>query len=257
MILFYLFIIGIFAGSFGALLGLGGGFIIIPTLTILFGLPIHTAIGISLVGVIATSTGAAIVYVRDSKADIRLGMLLELGTTVGAVLGAVIAGFISPRALYFLFAFMMGYNAYSMYKKKQESSQEEKSTIEELPYKVKNVPAGISISGLAGIMSGLLGIGGGIIKIPAMYIIMGVPLKVATATSNFMVGVTAAASAFVYYFNGNIDPVYASPIALGVFVGVVAGTKANARISANTLKKIFVVIFVYIAIQMIIKGFWG
>ncbi len=263
----FLFLTGLLAGTFGALLGLGGGIIVIPVLTILFGLPIHTAIGVSLVGVIATSTGAAVVYVREGKANIKLGMTLELGTTVGAVAGAVVAGFVSSRVLYFLFAGMVIYNAYTMYRKEDQSDKAKEDSRETgdntsgegegAEYTVTNIPLGVSLSSLAGVMSGLLGVGGGLIKIPVMYLLMGVPLKVAAATSNFMIGVTASASAFIYYLNGNIDAVAAVPVALGVFGGAAVGTRINERISTRSLKKVFIFVFIYIAVQMFIKGFRG
>ncbi len=263
MTVLLLFMTGLLAGGFGALLGLGGGVIVIPVLTMLFHLPIHTAIGISLVGVIATSTGAAVVYVREGKSDIRLGMTLELGTTVGAIVGAVIAGYISAKALYLLFAAMLIYNAYSMYRKSDAgvpaaaAADTAGSDGQDTEYKVKNVPQGVALSGLAGVMSGLLGVGGGLIKIPVMYLLMGVPLKTAAATSNFMIGVTAAASAFIYFLNGSINPVAAVPVALGVFGGALAGTRVNERISTGVLKKLFVLVFLYIAVEMALKGFRG
>lgn len=261
MIVFCLLLTGILAGVLGALLGLGGGVIVIPILTMLFNLPIQTAIGISLVGVIATSSGAAIVYVREGQADIRLGMTLELGTTVGAVFGAVIAVYVSSQMLYLLFAAMLLYNTYSMYIKGDKGLVPVAVAAEALGkglktavYKVKNVPVGLFLSGVAGIMSGLLGVGGGLIKIPVMYLLMGVPLKTAAATSNFMIGVTATASAFIYYLNGKINPVVAVPVALGVFAGAAVGIWINKRITVESLKKVFVVVFLFVAVQMILKG---
>lgn len=262
--------VGLAAGAFGALLGLGGGFLVIPVLTILFQMPIHNAIGISLVGVIATSTSAAVVYVREGKVDIRLGMLLELGTTVGAILGAVIAGSVSARVLYLLFSGLLLYNAYAMYRKAEPAEDQiaAASGAEDLPagggpalkaaetpgYEVRNKPLGLAFSGVAGILSGLLGIGGGLIKIPVMYTLMGVPLKTAVATSNFMIGVTAAASASIYYVSGNISPVEAVPVALGVFAGANLGLRFNKAFSVRTLKRLFVAVFLYVAVQMIFKG---
>lgn len=262
MTAFLLFLTGLLAGSFGALLGLGGGIIVIPVLTMLFHLPIQTAVGVSLVGVVATSTGAAIIHIRGGKADLKLGMLMELGTTLGAIIGAVIAGIVNPRLLYLLYSSLVAYNAYSMYKtnvryevaasKDTASGQENPADL--FSYKVKNVPWGVSLSTLAGVISGLLGVGGGIIKIPVMYLMMGVPLKVATVTSNLMIGITAAASGFIYFLYGRIDAVVAVPVALGVFIGALAGAWVNTRISTGALKKIFVIVFIYIAIAMARKG---
>lgn len=265
-----LLITGLFAGIFGSLLGLGGGVIIIPVLTILFDLPIQTAIGVSLVAVIATSTGAAMVYVREGKVNIRLGMILELATTIGAIIGAVVAGYMSSKVLYLLFAALMFYNTYSMYRKTGQDAAVPKQNQREIAagsteltntekskqnaYKVKNYPGGLFFSAFAGIMAGLLGIGGGVIKIPVMYLLMGVPLKAATATSNFMIGVTACASAFVYFFNGHIDVVVAVPMALGVFAGAAVGTRINERMSTRGLKRIFIIVFTFVAIEMVLKG---
>lgn len=263
MFIFYLLTAGLAAGIMGSLLGLGGGFIVIPLLTILFHLPIKSAIGISLVSVIATSTGAAIIYVREGKADIRLGMTLEMATTIGAILGALIASFVSSKTLYFLFSALLIYNSYSIYRKTDfsESAGNEIAATggtgnanNARAYMVKNIPLGMFFSGFAGVLSGLLGIGGGLVKIPVMYLLMGVPLKTAAATSNFMIGVTATASAFIYFFNGSIDVAVAVPVALGIFVGAMMGTKINAAISTKTLKKIFMVVFIYTAVQMVIKG---
>lgn len=254
MTVFLLMLTGFFAGSFGALLGLGGGIIVIPILTIFFHLPIHTAIGVSLVGVIATSTGAAVVYVREGKANVRLGMTLELATTIGAIVGAVVADYVSARVLYLLFAMLVGYNAYSMYRKSETAKMETAVGLQQNEYEIKRVPLGLFISSFAGILSGLLGVGGGLIKVPVMYLLMGVPLKVAAATSNFMIGVTATASALIYYFNGRIDVAAAVPVALGVFAGAALGSRFNTRISTRALKRIFVLVFVYIAVEMALKG---
>ena len=266
MVIFLLFMTGLLAGSYGALLGLGGGVIVIPILTMFFHMPIQTAVGISLVGVIATSTGAAIVYVSEVKADLRLGMILELGTTIGAILGAVTAGYVSARALYLLYAVVVLYNAYSMYRSKEAASGQRPAASEKTEngdncltdgystYKVKNIPLGMGLSSLAGVMSGLLGVGGGLIKIPVMYLLMGIPLKTAVATSNFMIGVTATAGAFIYYLNGRIDAAVAVPVALGVFAGALFGKWAGTRVSTAVLRKVFIFVFLYVAIQMGLKG---
>lgn len=260
MIIIYLLITGLLAGILGALLGLGGGVIMIPALTILFKLPIHTAIGISLVGVIATSTGAAIANFSNDRIDTRLAMLLELATTVGAVIGALVSGYINAKTLYLLFAVVLIYNAYSMYRKAQSEASVggERVSQTEGPdrrqYYLRNVPAGFAFSGIAGVMSGLLGIGGGLIKIPVMHFMMGVPLKTATATSNFMIGITATASAFIYYLNGEINPMATVPVALGIFAGANIGSRLNRAVSVRTLRRIFVIVFFYVSVQMILKG---
>lgn len=265
-----LLITGFFAGVFGSLLGLGGGVIIIPILTILFDLPIHTAIGISLVGVIATSTGAAMIYVREGMANVRLGVTLGLFTTAGAIAGAVIAGYVSSQALYMLFSALMFYTAYSMYSKTALEPVKPRQTLEEVAagsavltgdrnlnhstYIVKNIPGGMVFAAVAGIMSGLLGIGGGVINIPVMYLLMGLPLKAAAATSNFTIGVTASASAFVYFFRGHLDVLVAVPMVLGVFVGAAIGTRLNERVSSRVLKYLFIIVFIFVAVEMGLKG---
>lgn len=260
MIIIYLLITGLIAGILGALLGLGGGVILIPVLTMLFQLPIHTAIGISLVGVIATSTGAAIVNVLGDRTDMRLAMLLELATTMGAIIGAVIAGFVNAKTLYLLFAAMLIYNTYSMYRKAESEPSTAADHVFQVEgpnhrhFDVRHLPAGFALSGVAGMMSGLLGIGGGLVKVPVMHFLMGVPLKTATATSNFMIGITATASAFIYYLNGDINPVVTVPVALGVFAGANLGSRLNKAVSVRMLKKIFVIVFFYVAVQMILKG---
>jgi len=265
VVIFLLFMTGLLAGSYGALLGLGGGVIVIPILTMFFHMPIQTAVGISLVGVIATSTGAAIVYVSEVKADLRLGMILELGTTIGAILGAVTAGYVSARALYLLYAVVVLYNAYSMYRSKEAASGQRPAASDQSVASgqwpaaseetgVKNIPLGMGLSSLAGVMSGLLGVGGGLIKIPVMYLLMGIPLKTAVATSNFMIGVTATAGAFIYYLNGRIDAAVAVPVALGVFAGALFGKWAGTRVSTAVLRKVFIFVFLYVAIQMGLKG---
>ncbi len=278
MVIFLLFMTGLLAGSYGALLGLGGGVIVIPILTMFFHMPIQTAVGISLVGVIATSTGAAIVYVSEVKADLRLGMILELGTTIGAILGAVTAGYVSARALYLLYAVVVLYNAYSMYRSKEAASGQRPAASDQSAASgqrpaasdqsvasgqwpvaseetgVKNIPSGLALSSLAGVMSGLLGVGGGLIKIPVMYLLMGIPLKTAVATSNFMIGVTATAGAFIYYLNGRINAAVAVPVALGVFAGALFGKWAGTKVSTTVLRKVFIFVFLYVAIQMGLKG---
>lgn len=241
----------ILAGVWGSLLGLGGGLILIPMLTLIFKLPIHTAIGASIVGVIATSTGSAITYVREGRTDIRLGMTLELATTIGAITGALLAGLFSPDLLYIIFAVFLIYIAFTMAQRRETAAAMDMGS-EKIKY--HNLPLGMGASGIAGVLSGLLGIGGGIIKIPAMYILMGVPFKTATATSNFMIGVTATASAFIYFFRGDVHPLVAAPAALGIFVGALIGARLSKHIPKDFLRWLFVIVAVYMAFQMFFKG---
>lgn len=269
------FFFSIIAGFAGAILGLGGGIILIPFLTLALHLPIHEAIGISIVSVIATSSGAAIAYVRDKITNIRIGMFLETATTLGAVTGAFIAGLLNAKMLYFIFAAFMLYSASNMYKSRHS---EIPSGVETHPmaarlklngayfdqvlnqtisYQVAGVYPAYGVMYIAGILSGLLGIGGGAFKVLGMDMFMKLPIKVSTATSNFMIGVTAAASAGVYFSRGEINPSAAGPVALGVLIGAQFGSKALQRISNKQLRLLFIPVLVIVAVQMIWKGWWS
>ncbi len=267
-----IFLSGIFAGSFGALLGLGGGVIIVPMLTLLFHLDIHYAIGASIVSVIATSSGAAATYVKEHLADVRLSMFLESATTTGAIAGAFIAGIIAGRILFLIFGVVLLYSAAMMFRKYflSEPPPAEPDAIsrrlrlsghyydaaihQEISYAVTGVPAGFSLAFIAGGVSGLLGIGGGSLKVPAMDLFMHVPLKVSTATSNMMIGVTAATSAGVYFVRGDINPFIAAPVAMGVLAGTVIGTHLMARLRSESLRVLFAVVLAVTAVQMLLKG---
>lgn len=247
---------GLVAGLFGSLLGLGGGILIIPLLTLAFGLPMQTAIATSLVCVIATSCGAANLYVKSGLADIRLGMTLELGTTCGAIVGGLLAGVISHNALSFVFSLLLLYAAISIITKKDkvecQSGDSSEKTIHY--YKVENYPLGIIGSFFAGNISGLLGVGGGIIKVPLMYLGMKIPLKVATATSNFMIGVTAVASCFIYYSRGDLSLVVTAATVVGVFIGAMLGSRILTLIETLWLKRVFVLILAYLWLKMMFTG---
>lgn len=260
------------AGFIGSLLGLGGGIIVIPILTLMIGIPIQEAIGASIVSVIATSSGAAIAYVRDKITNIRIGMFLETATTLGAITGAFVASLISPRALFFTFALIMFYSAATMFKNRNRELPEE---VEEHPlakrlklsgayfdkvlncnvtYNVQGVYPGWIVMYIAGILSGLLGIGGGMFKVLGMDMFMKLPMKVSTATSNFMIGVTAAASAGVYFMRGDINPAIAGPVALGVLLGARLGAIIMERLNNKTLRRLFIPVLLYVALQMLWKG---
>ncbi len=247
--------LGILAGGVGALTGIGGGIIITPVLTLIFGVPIREAIGTSLCCVIATSSGAAASYIEHRLSDIRLGMTLELATTLGAVTGAVVAGILSREALAILFAILLTYAGATMVRRNFRADIAEPSEVN--PYTVKRLPLGLFGSGVAGMISGLLGVGGGPIKVPLMYLVMGVPFKVATATSNFMIGVTAAASAFIYYSRGDVRPLITAPAAIGVFLGAGLGTHLMRRTASRKLIVLFSFIMFYLAIWMTWKSFHG
>jgi hypothetical protein len=247
--------LGLFAGAVGALTGIGGGLIVTPVLTLVFGIPIHQAIGTSLCCVIATSSGAAASYVEHRLSNIRLGMTLELATTLGAVSGALVAARMPRGALGVLFAAMLAYAGGTMVRRSLKAPKEEPDAVP--PYTIKHLPIGLLGSGVAGIVSGLLGIGGGPIKVPIMYLLMGIPFKVATATSNFMIGVTAAASAFIYYARGDVRLLITAPTAIGVFVGASLGTHLMHRAPSRWLIMLFSCIMFYFAAMMIWKALYG
>src|SRR5579883_475099 len=255
-------LISVAAGVFGALVGLGGGTIVVPALTIFLGVDIRLAIGASIVSVIATSSGAAAAYVRDHLSNIRVGMFLELGTTTGAITGAYLAGVLNPRLLYAIFAIVLGYSALAMFRKRHEvvaenvtpdalsrrlrlsSNYYDKALDREIDYKVTGPGIGLVLMYIAGTVSGLLGIGSGALKVPAMDLAMHLPIKVSTATSNFMIGVTAAASASIYFARGQIHPLLAGPVAVGVLLGALAGTRLLAVLRGTAVRKAFLLVLV-------------
>lgn len=265
-------LISVVAGFLGSLLGLGGGIIITPALTLLMGIDIKYAIGASIVSVIATSSGSAIAYLRDKITNVRIGMFLEIATTTGALTGAFLAGFLSTKLLYLIFGLLLLYSAINMFRKRNQELPKDivphplaeklklngayydHSLSREVSYNVSGIYGGFGMMYAAGIISGLLGIGSGIFKVMAMDSFMKLPMKVSTATSNFMIGVTAAASAGVYLSRGNIDPKIAAPVALGVLLGASIGTRVMQRLKSKTLRLIFIPVLLYISIQMIVKG---
>ncbi len=251
---FFMAVGGLFAGLFGSVLGLGGGVLIIPMLTLVFGIPMREAIAASLVCVIATSSGAASLYVKRHLCDIRLGMTLELATTLGAIAGGIVAGILKPQLLFILFSALLIYTAWIMFKKKDERKDTSNSNGGNKSYKITHLPLGLGASFFAGNVSGLLGVGGGIVKVPVMYLLMRVPLKTAVATSNFMIGVTASAGAFVYFSRGEIHPLVAGFTMLGVFVGATLGSHLFPKIKAEYLKKAFVFILLYLSLEMLFRG---
>jgi uncharacterized membrane protein YfcA len=267
-----IFLIAILAGFLGSLLGLGGGIIVTPVLTLLFGFDIRYAIGASIVSVIATSSGAAIAYIKDRITNVRIGMFLEIGTTLGAITGAYLSGIINSQYLYIIFGLLLLYSAAMMLKKsKVELPQNvknhplaeklalngeyyDKVLSQQVAYNVDGVYGGLGMMYVAGVISGLLGIGSGIFKVTAMDLFMKLPLKVSSATSNFMIGVTAAASAGVYFLRGDIDPKIAAPVALGVLLGATVGTRVMQRLKSKTIRLIFIPVLAIVSIQMIVKG---
>ncbi|WP_160043763.1 MULTISPECIES: sulfite exporter TauE/SafE family protein [Paenibacillus] len=265
-------LISVLAGIVGSVLGLGGGIIVTPALTLLFGVSIEHAIGASIISVIATSSGSAIAYIRDRITNLRVGMFLEIATTVGAITGAFIGGLIAPNLLYIIFGLLLVYSAVNMIKRKKGAQQEQvsmhpaaaklklagsyydKAAQQQISYNVGNVYGGFGVMYGAGIVSGLLGIGSGSFKVMAMDVFMKLPLKVSTATSNFMMGVTAAASAGVYLLRGDIDPHIAGPVALGVLAGATIGAQIMQRLKSKTIRMLFIPVLLYVAFQMIYEG---
>ncbi|MDZ4828665.1 MAG: sulfite exporter TauE/SafE family protein [Phycisphaerae bacterium] len=259
-----------FAGLLGSMLGLGGGIIVVPALTLLLGIDIRYAIGASIVSVIATSSGAAARYVRESVPNLRVAMFLELGTTVGALGGAFLAGLIAPQWLYVLFGLLLLFSAATMWRKSDANVVAPSDRLADalrlhgalpsgygapaMPYRVGRSRFGFVISIVAGVLSGLLGIGGGVLKVPAMNLAMGIPIKAATATSNLMIGVTAAASAGVYFSRGDIDPFIAAPVTLGALAGAALGAVLMRRVAAKHLKLAFTVVLWIVALEMMRKG---
>jgi uncharacterized membrane protein YfcA len=271
------FMASIVAGVLGSLLGLGGGIIVIPVLTLLFKIDIHYAIGASIVSVIATSSGAAAAYVRERMTNMRVAMVLEIATTSGALSGAYLAGLLSGRWLYIIFGVMMGYSSLVMFRKRHESFAENKTLKtapwadylrlhssyfdealgREIPYRVVSTRIGLGLMYVAGVVSGLLGIGSGALKVPAMDLAMRLPIKVSTATSNFMIGVTAAASAGVYFMRGDINPFIAAPVATGVLIGATCGARVLNRLQSSTIRIAFVIVLLWVSGQMFLKGVRG
>jgi uncharacterized protein len=250
--LLVLALIGFAVGTIGALAGVGGGVILAPLVAIYYGLPMHQAIGVSLVSVIATSTATSAVYVEQHITDIRLGMTLELATTTGALVAALIAHQLNRRTLALMFAVFLTYSAGSMMSKAWKSRKREEEE-EVTDYKVRNYPIGLLASLIAGGFSGLLGIGGGPLKIPVMYLFMKVPLRVCTATSNFMIGVTAATSAVVYWARGDVNLTVAAPLVAGVFGGSLLAARIKHRVHTFYILLLLIGVTGWFAVQMFYK----
>jgi uncharacterized membrane protein YfcA len=267
-----IFVVSIAAGLIGALAGVGGGILVIPVLTFGFGVDIRLAVGASVVSVIATSSGAAAAYVRDRMTDMRVGMFLELATTTGAVCGALLAAVVAPAFLYVLLGVVLLSSAAMQVTRlgeetpptdppsalasrlRLESSYPDRKLGREVPYSARRVPLGFALMWIAGVVSGLLGIGSGVLKVLAMDGAMRLPMKVSSATSNFMIGVTAAASAGIYLSRGDVDPRIAAPVALGVLAGAVVGARLLQHISNRAVRLIFLPVLVIVGIETIGRG---
>jgi uncharacterized membrane protein YfcA len=285
-----LFGVSIAAGVLGSLLGLGGGFVIVPILTLVFHLDIRLAIGTSIVAVAATSSAGAARNVSGSITNLRVATFLALATTLGAVTGALLAGAFDARFLFALFGIVLAASGVQMVRKHLTQTEKdpglEVETVKvatqaeerggwgdqladrlalhssyydqaeglHVPYVVANTGLGLGLMYLAGTLSGLLGIGSGVLKVPAMDLAMHIPMKVSTATSNLLIGLTAAASAVVYFARGDIDPLIAGPVAIGILLGATQGSRLLVGIRAGRLRVIFVVVIGIVAAQMLWRG---
>ncbi|HUI79678.1 MAG TPA: sulfite exporter TauE/SafE family protein [Bryobacteraceae bacterium] len=259
------------AGFLGSLTGLGGGVVVTPVLTILLGVDLHYAIGAALVSVIATSSGAAAAYVREGYSNLRVGMFLEIATTLGAVAGAHLTAVVPTSALAVLFGLVLLYSAWHSFWEQKGSAELPPDPLAArlrldstyptpagaIRYHVGRVKAGFSLMFGAGVLSGLLGIGSGAVKVIAMDQAMGIPFKVSTTTSNFMIGVTAAASAGVYLGRGYVDPGLAMPVMLGVLTGSMLGARFLIGAKPRALRLVFAAVIGLLAVEMIYNGFTG
>ncbi len=273
---------GVVTGVLGAVLGTGGGVFLVPILVLAMGQPMHVAVATSLVTVVATSCAVASVNVERGTANMRLGMTLEIATALGALAGGLTAGFLAPRALEGLFAAALLPTAAMMWRGRTghrpaapretgtgfEASEAEslgalgdryldEAEGREVAYRVERLPAGLAISFLAGNLSGLLGIGGGVFKVPALNLLCGVPIKAAAATSNFMIGVTASASAFLYYGRGEVRPSLAAGAVLGALAGSALGATLNRRIRAVVVRRLFAGLLGLVALWMLVRAVGG
>jgi uncharacterized membrane protein YfcA len=266
-----IFASSIVAGIFGSLLGVGGGIIVIPVLTLLLGVDIRLAIGASALGVIATSSGAAAGYVREHMTNLRVAMLLEVGTTAGALTGAFVGGFLNTRWLFLTFGLILAFSAIRMLQARSggqgpvppspladtlrlHGEYFDQADQRQITYRVGRPAVGLFFMYIAGMVSGLLGLGSGPLKVPALDLAMRLPIKVSTATSNFMMGVTAAASAGVYFARGDIQPLIAGPVAAGVMIGATVGSRWMSRLQGRVIRTLFVVLLLAVSVQMLLKG---
>lgn len=266
-----LFLGSLVAGLLGALTGLGGGVVLVPLLTLGFHVDIRYAIGVSLISVIATSSGAAAAYVREGYSSVRIGMFLEVATTIGAILGAFLATMVHTQALAVIFGLVLIYSAYFSWRQARNpiptltkgspwsnklrlSGDYPEADGSRCRYEVENIPGGFGLMFVAGTLSGLLGIGSGAVKVLAMDRIMKVPFKVSTTTSNFMIGVTAAASAGIYLHRGLITPGLAFPVMLGVLCGSLIGARYLVRAHVSVLRSVFTIVILALGVEMIVNG---
>lgn len=266
------FLLSVVAGVLGSLLGLGGGIVIVPVLTLILGVDIHHAIGASLVSIIATSSGAAAAYVRDRFANLHVAFFLEPGTVLGSMIGASLAGLLPAPVLQGLFGGLLGVTALMMARNRSSpedpvppdpladrlglhGSLRDPITGETHPYQVTRSLLGLGLMMLAGILSGLLGVGAGTLKVPAMDLGMRLPIKASSATSNLMIGVTAAAGAGVWLARGDIPPMVAGPVATGVLLGAMVGTRLMPHVPSLWIRRVFMVVLLWVSAQMLWRAF--
>ena len=260
------------AGLLGSLTGLGGGVVVIPVLTLCFGVDFHYAVGAALVASIATSSGSGSAYVKEGVTNIRLGMFLEIATTIGAVCGAAVAIYLNSNTIAIIYGGVLVLTAVMQQRRKSDhdgvvgsemarrlklygSWPQKDGTMKH--YQLRHVGGGFSVMYVAGVLSGILGIGSGVLKVIAMDGIMKVPFKVSTTTSNFMMGVTACASAVIYVQRGNIVPGMACPVMIGVLFGALTGAKLLKRLDVRLLRRIFCIVILMVAANMIYQGATG
>ena len=272
-LMFSLVILGgsLLAGLLGSLTGLGGGVVLVPMLALLFKVDLHYAIGASLISVIATSSGSAAAYVREGYSNMRIGMFLEIATTMGAVFGAWLATRTPTRGIAIVFGVVLLYSVYLTFQRHEDEIVAHNKWSDrlkmngtypgpggkEISYGVKHVGGGFATMLGAGTLSGLLGIGSGAVKVLAMDHIMRIPFKVSTTTSNFMIGVTAAASAGIYLRRGYVDPALSAPVMIGVLIGSLIGARILVRVNVRALRTVFAVVVFFLAVEMIYNGIVG
>ena len=262
-----IFVTGLCTGVFGALLGIGGGVFLIPVLVLLLHTEMHVAVAASLLSVVATSSAAASVYLKNRLTNVRLGMTLEMATTAGGIAGGLIAVHVGEKILQLLFAGIMVITAIAMWRRPHGHGLpaahpqghlggefHDRKLGRVVRYSVEHLPFGLGISLIAGGLSGLLGIGGGVIKVPALVLVMRVPLRAATATSDFMIGVTALASAYIYYSRGQMDLLVAGPASMGTFLGSLVGAHFATRLHSKVLTAIFAAVLALTALEMLLRG---
>ncbi len=264
-------LIAVLAGTLGSFLGLGGGFIIVPALTLIIGVPIHLAIGASFIGVLANSNSASIVYLKEGLTDVRLGTLLEVGALAGAIVGATFALSLDSDILSVIFGLALLYGGFAMIRGRRTSPSEDsihktatpsktnsshlgRSSNSPSDYEPRRIRQGIGLSIMGGVFAGLLGVGGGSVLVPILVRVIGVPMKIAVATSSYIIGITASAGALIFLSQGAVDIVIAIPTALGVFFGAQLGSRAVKHVRVDAIRILFVIAVVFISLQMVANG---